>query len=214
VQYTVDWKAEDLMNEAESKLVPIGYSVMNRSDHSITFSGQVAPSGKIRASTYLAAAFDLAAGMTSAIAQNTGDTDTTTILFHSTSDGKTAVTIPDTASPSNQILDWWLKNEILLEPWAEPWVKINDCKPTRIDIYTDRIERFDKVRFRGWQHTDTIDFKKIGPVEVQHGVTVAFNYLDDQGEEKTVYLRRPKKEQAEATKVVIDGRKEVMEKYH
>jgi len=31
---------------------------------------------------------------------------------------------------------------------------------------------------------------------------------------QTVYLRRPKKEQAEATKVVIDGRKEVMEKYH
>ena len=49
---------------------------------------------------------------------------------------------------------------------------------------------------------------------VQNGKTVAFNYLDDQGEVKTVYLRRPKKEQAEATKVVIDGRKAVMEKYH
>jgi hypothetical protein len=221
VQYTIDWKAEDLMNEAERKMVPIGYSVMNRSDHSITFSGQIAPSpsGGDRAATYLAGYFDLAAGMAGAIAQNTGQTDTTTVLFHSTPGGKTTVTIPDTASPSNTILDWWVKNELLLEPWDEPWVKIDDTPDTRVHIYTDRIERFDKNRKFGvvgwgWSHTDTIDFKKIGPVEVQRGKTVAFDYLDDRGEEKTVYLRRPKKEQAEATKVVIDGRKAVMEKYH
>ena len=103
---------------------------------------------------------------------------------------------------------------MLLIPWTEPWVRINDCKPTQIDIYTDRIERFDKAFFSSWQHTDTIDFKKIGPVEVQNGKTVTFNYLDNQGQEKTVSLRRPKKEQAENTKVVIDDRKAVMEKYH
>src|SRR5215216_1807167 len=58
------------------------------------------------------------------------------------------------------------------------------------------------------------NFKKIGPVDVQHPSTVAFNYFDDQGEVKTVYLRRPKQEQADATKAVIDARKAVMEKYH
>ncbi len=126
----------------------------------------------------------------------------------------TVVTIPDNLSPSNQLLDWWLKNELLLVPWDEPWVKIEDTPDTRIHIYTDRIERFDKVRFRGWKHTDTIDFKKIGPVEVQRRTIVAFNYLDDQGEEKTVFLRRRKQKQAEATKAVIDTRKAVMEKYH
>ncbi len=215
MQYTVDWKSEDLMNETENTMVPIGYSVMNRSDHSITFSGQIAPSpsGGDRAATYLAAAFDLAAGMASAIAQNTGNTDTTTILFNSASDGKTTVTIPDTNSPSNSLLRHWLKNDVLLEPAKEPMVEFED-KNYRILIYNDRIEKFDRAflfRMRGGYErvADTIRFKEIDSVEVETKKV----FITYRGGE-TIEIKRQKREQAEATKVVIDGRKAVMEKYH
>jgi len=149
------------MNEAENKMVPIGYSVMNRSDHSITFSGQIAPTGGSTLWAGILGYWDLAASTSYIIAQNTARQDTTTVLFNSTPDGKTTVTIPDNPSQSNQLLDWWVKNELLLEPWDEPWIKIEDTKPTRLHIYTDRMERFDKVRWKGWEHTDTIDFKKL-----------------------------------------------------
>ncbi|MBA3432452.1 MAG: hypothetical protein H0U16_13375 [Actinobacteria bacterium] len=94
MQYTVDWKAEDLMNAAENKMIPIGYSVMNRSDHSITFSGRIASSAGDVAMTGLIGFFNFNAAMTNIVAQNTGNQDTTTILFNSTSDGKTVGSSP------------------------------------------------------------------------------------------------------------------------
>ena len=213
MQYTVDWKSEDLMNETESMLVPIGYSVMNRSDHSITFSGQIAPTGGSVLWAGVLGYFDLAAATTYAYAQNTGSQDTTTVLFNSTPDGKTTVTIPDNPSPSNQLLDWWVKNDVLLEPAKEPMVEFED-KNYRILIYNDRIEKFDRAFLFGMRggyerDADTIRFNEIDSVEVEKKKV----FISYRGGE-TIEIKRQKKEQAEATKVVIDSRKAVIEKYH
>jgi hypothetical protein len=52
--------------------------------------------------------------------------------------------------------------------------------------------------------------REIGPVEVAHK-NIYFTYRND---DKQLLLHRPKQQQAEATKAIIDDRKAVMEKYH
>jgi hypothetical protein len=163
MKYAIDIDNAAFLREAERFMVgEAGAHVTERSDHSLTFSGRIAPGGLGTALIVGTAFFDLGTSAALGTQHNTGNTASTTLLAYPSKDGGTEVVIPDGRDALTNLLSVWIEADVLRRGLPNPLIKVQ-ASYSKIEVYTDRIEVYGRRMF--WKLKDTIHMRNVASVE-------------------------------------------------